>query len=74
MEFVPEILFEATYRKSLTTIFPRFLKAMSVYHEEQIKQYFCDVFGFDGSIDIDSMFSENEIVGIIRESLRTKQI
>ena len=51
VEFVPEILFDATYRKSLTTIFPRFLKAMSVYHEEHIKHYFYDAFGFDGSID-----------------------
>lgn len=51
VEFVPEILFDATYRKSLTTIFPRFLKAMSVYHEEHVKCYFYDAFGFDGSIE-----------------------
>lgn len=51
VEFVPEILFGATYRKSLTTIFPRFLKAMSAYHEEHIKRYLCDAFGFEGSID-----------------------
>lgn len=51
VEFVPEILFDATYRKSLTTIFPRFLKAMSVYHEEHIKRYFRDAFGFEESIE-----------------------
>lgn len=77
---------------------------MSVYHEEHIKRYFYDAFGFDGSIessvkkmivlftefgidmyfdgdfnenkissiDIDSMFSEKEVVGIMRDCLRTK--
>lgn len=51
VEFAPEILFGVAYRKSLTTIFPRFLKAMGVYHEEHIKHYFSDAFGFEGSID-----------------------
>ena len=51
VEFVPEILFGVAYRKSLTTVFPRFLKAMSVYHEEHIKRYFYDAFGFDGSVE-----------------------
>lgn len=50
VELLPEILFGVAYRKSLTTIFPRFLKAMSVYHEEDITRYFMDAFGFDGNI------------------------
>lgn len=29
LEFIPEILFGASYRRSLTTLFPRFLKAMA---------------------------------------------
>lgn len=51
VEFIPEVLFDVAYRKSLTTIFPRFLKAMSVYHKEHIKRYFRDAFGFEESID-----------------------
>lgn len=50
VEFLSEILFGVAYRKSLTTIFPRFLKAMSVYHEEDISRYFKDAFGFAGNI------------------------
>lgn len=50
VEFIPEILFGATYRRSLTTLFPRFLKAMAVYHREDIQNYFYDAFGFDGTI------------------------
>lgn len=50
VEFIPEVLFGSTYRKSLTTLFPSFLKAMSVYHQEDIRKYFKDVFGYEGSI------------------------
>lgn len=50
VEFIPEILFDATYRKSLTTLFPGFLKAMAVYHQEDIRKYVKDVFGYDGDI------------------------
>lgn len=48
VEFVPEVLFRVPYRKSLTTLFPRFLKAMSAYHEADIRAYFRDVFGYEG--------------------------
>ena len=51
MEFIPEALFGASYRKSLTTLFPRFLKAMAAYHEEEIRAYFKDVFGYEGDVD-----------------------
>lgn len=51
LEFIPEVLYAATYRKSLTTLFPRFLKAMAKYHDADIRQYFKDAFGYEGSIE-----------------------
>ncbi|MEY8335866.1 iron-containing alcohol dehydrogenase [Lachnospiraceae bacterium 47-T17] len=51
VEFIPEALFGASYRKSLTTLFPRFLKAMAAYHEEEIRAYFRDAFGYEGDVD-----------------------
>lgn len=50
LEFIPEILYGVSYRKSLTTLFPRFLKAMANYHEADIRRYFRDAFGYEGSI------------------------
>lgn len=50
LEFIPEILYGTSYRKSLTTLFPRFLKAMANYHEADISRYFHDAFGYDGSV------------------------
>ncbi len=49
-EFIPEALFGAAYRKSLTTLFPRFLEAMAAYHAEEIHAYFKDVFGYEGNV------------------------
>lgn len=51
VEFIPEVLYEATYRKSLTTLFPRFLKVMAKYHKADISRYFQDAFGYEGSIE-----------------------
>ena len=51
VEFIPEALFGASYRKSLTTLFPRFLKAMAAYHEKDIRFYFRDAFGYEGSVE-----------------------
>lgn len=51
MEFIPEILFGIAYRKSLTTLFPRFLKAMAKYHDADIRRYFKDAFGYEGNIE-----------------------
>ncbi len=51
LEFIPEVLFGAPYRKSLTTLFPRFLKAMSKYYDADIRCYFKNAFGFEGSIN-----------------------
>lgn len=102
LEFIPEVLFGSTYRKSLTTLFPRFLKAMAKYHDADIRRYFKDAFGYEGSaeesankmielfaelgvdmyfdgavsaeaiegIDISTMFSADEIAGIVGECLR----
>ena len=51
LEFLPEKLFGSTYRRSLTSIFPRFLDAMGKHHTEDIKKYYFDAFGFESSIE-----------------------
>lgn len=51
LEFIPEVLYGAAYRKSLTTLFPRFLKTMAKYHDADIRRYLKDVFGYEGSIE-----------------------
>lgn len=51
LEFIPEVLFGASYRKSLTTLFPRFLKVMASYHESDIRAYLKDAFGYDGEME-----------------------
>lgn len=51
LEFIPEVLVGAPYRRSLTTLFPRFLKVMANYHEDDIRRYFKDAFGYEGSIE-----------------------
>lgn len=51
LEFLPELLFGSTYRRSLTTVFPRFLRIMGRHHGEDIRKYFLDAFGFDSSIE-----------------------
>lgn len=51
IEFIPEVLFGSTYRKSLTTLFPRFLKVMAGYHEADIRKYFKDAFGYTGEVE-----------------------
>jgi len=102
LEFISKVLFHSSYRKSLTTLFPRFLKVMVSYYEKDICAYFMDVFGcegdivdsvkkmiklftdlridmyFNGGIDeerikqvsIHSILKQEEIVGIIEESMR----
>lgn len=101
LEFIPEVLYGATYRRSLTTLFPRFLKTMAKYHEADICRYFKDAFGYEGSvgesadrmtrlftelgvemhfegdvsaeaikdIDVSTLLSVEEIMGIIRDCL-----
>ncbi|MDE5742497.1 MAG: iron-containing alcohol dehydrogenase [Oscillospiraceae bacterium] len=51
LEFIPEVLFGTEYRKSLTTIFPQFLKVMAKYHKEDISEFLSDAFDFSGDID-----------------------
>lgn len=50
VEFIPEVLFGVPYRQSLTTLFPRFLEVMAKYHEDDIRRYFKDVYGFNGDV------------------------
>ena len=59
LEFIPEVLWGVPYRKSLTTIFPGFLKAMSVYHEADIQAFIRDAFGY-----------EEEVTDMMRNSMR----
>lgn len=47
IEFLPEKLFGSSYRRSLTSVFPRFLRVMARHHEADIKKYFLDVFGWN---------------------------
>lgn len=51
LEFLPEVLFGSSYRRSLTSVFPRFLQAMGKHHAEEVRDYYRDAFGFDGSIE-----------------------
>lgn len=51
LEFLPEKLFGSSYRRSLTSVFPRFLQVMGRHHAEDIRKYYFDVFGFDSSIE-----------------------
>ena len=66
VEFIPEALFGASYRKSLTTLFPRFLKEMAAYHDKEIRAYFKDAFGYEGSVEesADKMAALFEEMGI----------
>lgn len=51
LEFLPEKLFGSSYRRSLTSVFPRFLQIMGKHHADDIKKYYRDAFGFDSSIE-----------------------
>lgn len=51
LEFLPEKLFGSSYRRSLTSIFPKFLCAMGKHHPEEVGKYYLDAFGFDSSIE-----------------------
>lgn len=51
LEFLPEQLFGSPYRRSLTSVFPRFLNAMGRYHAAEVEKYYRDAFGFDASIE-----------------------
>lgn len=51
IEFLPEFLFGSSYRKSLTAVFPHFLNVMGKIHLDDIKNYYRDAFGFNGTIE-----------------------
>ena len=50
VEFIPEALFGVSYRKSLTTLFPRFLNVMANAHGADIRRYLEDAFGYTGDL------------------------
>ena len=51
LEFLPEQIFGATYRRSLTSVFPPFLKVMGRRHKDDVERFFQDAFSFNGSIE-----------------------
>ncbi len=51
LEAIPEELFGAPYRQSLTLLLPRFLLALAEEHRETLETYFHDVFGINGSVE-----------------------
>lgn len=51
LEFLPEQLFGSSYRRSLTTVFPRFLTVMGRRHEDDVRRFLHDAFGFDDAIE-----------------------
>lgn len=63
LEFISEVLYGASYRKSLTTIFPRFLKVMSRHFEVDVAKFIKDAFGYEESLEkstdkLTTLFSE----------------
>lgn len=50
VEFIPEVLFGVPYRKSLTTLWPRFLKVMGARHPQEVSAYLADAFDLEGDI------------------------
>lgn len=51
LEFIPEQLFGSPYRRCLTAVFPRFLKAAAKRHEADVRRYLSDAFGYDLPIE-----------------------
>ncbi len=50
LEEIPEVLFGATYRKSLTAVYPGFLRYLHNHYPRIISKFIADVFGFEGDI------------------------
>ena len=63
LEFLPEVLFGSTYRRSLTSVFPRFLQAMGKHHAKEIQNYYRDAFGFEGSME----YSTEKLMNLFSE-------
>lgn len=51
LEFIPEELWGVPYRKSLTTLLPRFLRAAAIRHEGDVRRFMEDAFGLSGTLD-----------------------
>ncbi len=50
-EFLPEKLSGSSYRRSLTSVFPRFPDAMGRHHAEEIEKHYRNAFGSDSSVE-----------------------
>ena len=51
LEFLPEKLFGSSYRRSLTTIYPRFLEIIGQHHKDDVERFLHDAFGYEGSVE-----------------------
>lgn len=51
VEIMAELLFDQTYRKALTVVFPWVLKVFAKDHADDVKNLLNDAFGFNGNID-----------------------
>ena len=63
VEFIPEALFGVFYRKSLTTLFPRFLNVMADVHGADIRRYLEDAFGYTWNLAT----STDRLIDLFRE-------
>lgn len=79
LEFLPEQLFGSSYRKSLTSVFPRFLNVMGRHHAGEVGKYYLDAFGFDLSIEESSrrlieLFSDFGVKMYYEGEINRKQV
>lgn len=51
LEIMLEPLFNTTYRKALTSLFPAYLKYTAKLYENEVKTFLSDAFNFTGSVD-----------------------
>lgn len=63
LEIMVEILFNSTFRKSLTALFPPYLEYVAKSHEDIVKSLLRDAFNFNGTVE-DSL---NKLVQLFNE-------
>ena len=51
IQFIMETLFNESYRKTLTILFPRLLKHIAIKYKNDVKKFLNDAFGFNGPVD-----------------------
>lgn len=66
LEIIIELLFNETYRKCITVLFPYFLKFIAKTNESDVKIYLKEVFNLDGKVDdsVDKLIKIFEGYGI----------